>query len=49
MFVSDAYQHPMWYPHISLRYKVTLEYAHTNIPLRATYATPRLDNAGSVL
>ena len=30
-----------------LRYKVSLEYAHTNIPLQATYATHRLDNAAT--
>lgn len=35
MFVSDAYRHPMWYPHISLRYKASLKYAHTTIPLQA--------------
>ena len=28
-----------------LRYKVSLEYAHTNIPLQATYATLHLDHA----
>lgn len=30
-----------------LRYKSPLEYAHTNIPLQATHASPRLDNAAT--
>jgi len=30
-----------------LRYKASFEYAHTNIPLQATHASPRLDNAAT--
>jgi len=36
MLVSDASLHPMWGIHTYLlRYKASLKYAHTNMPLQA--------------
>lgn len=47
MLVSDAYRHPIWYPHISFAQQCLIGIHTYKYPFTSSYATLRLDNAAT--